>query len=236
MYDNPNYGHVIGTIPKLSKYLFIEIITFLKLDNFLYESILFLPPVLSIEVIEMYVILLKTKDSFQLFKYVDFILRAIFVKLILLNVNNESNFNIKLKYFEFFQSIVGNFNSSKIDDYKSWEQNKLYYFSACIMKSITSVVKTCCQFYVKPVFKDDANIKIYNIEINMEFQKEVKIRIDENTDILKNSMQWILSKFLTTAQIITILTWIFWIELDEYTEENLQVIIGNEIYCLQFIN
>ncbi|XP_039287427.1 uncharacterized protein LOC111050241 [Nilaparvata lugens] len=264
-------GHLVTAIPVISDVLFVELVVALELDKFLYESIVSLPPILSLEVIDLVSILFKGVYKrnpfqldcypFQMIIYLEAVLKAVIVKLFLLDsISNQSleiqggeafcitPFNeqfdselctdIKMKFYEHFESLMTNYTSAQAEDYKSLRKDRLNYLCACIMNSLIAVVKTCCQHYLNPAAVNEGSsindiFKVTSFENNLK--EKPKIPVIAN--IKETTLAAVITTFTNTAKSVSISLWMSWMELEKFTDKNMQMEIGNGFYhCLQYLN
>lgn len=230
--DEESLSHVFGFIPKISKWLFINIVFSLHLEEFLYDSIIYFKSDLCEQVVDICMESFKVVDLFESVKFIENIAVSIFSKLLILKDGSYKT-TFKHKFQDLFLHYDGreNITNNKLMLLK---KKDLYHYSGRVMCSMLNMVEKCTKLLCG----------IEKIELNenslFHLLKEVN---KETSDIRLNSTalecyEILVSKCSNNICDITVDVWLYWVEIDAPEIGNtLQRLVAERAYtCREALN
>lgn len=220
--------HVFGFVPKISKWLFVNLICSLHLEEFLFDMIIYLKTDLCEQVIDICMESFKIVDLFESVKYIENIAVSIFSKLLILK-NGAYSTTLKHKFRDLFLHYDGHKNSTN-NKLMVLKKKDLYRYSGRVLCSMLVMLEKCTKLFCS-IDKIEINKKSLLYLLN-------KTQI-ETCDIELNSSalecyEMLISKCSNNICDITVDVWLYWVEIDApEIGDTLQRLIAERAYTCQ---
>ncbi|XP_049852966.1 uncharacterized protein LOC126334606 [Schistocerca gregaria] len=222
-----NCGHLIGSIPTVSKDLLISIFWDIGLQAYVYDFIANGPPSLVIHVIDT---LAHKKISMELFDALELSSKSIvgiytqLLKISLGRITSENMNYCWCRFTEYLKNFLTIFLDPGKKRFEGRGTKDLHYFAGCAMKKLLIVCEHCLKYFVNCPEHNDCIHTIYkNIDYPIE---ECKHEEHCRTDSISEITNDLLTACLHNLYGVTVDLWLFWVECDEKDERHLQLDIA----------
>ncbi|XP_063704566.1 uncharacterized protein LOC134833986 [Culicoides brevitarsis] len=236
--NDPNLSHCLGTLPKMTPCLLLEVLWATNLDQFILEIVSYAPSWFIVAWFDDILESLRAMEPFSLLERVQKLLKAVLVHLKEL-CNATMAWETKQKFLEnisdFIAALLCHFNTPP-GELEKWSQMKKSKYYGFVMYYLLSVTQKGMLMYGGEDEKSK-NIeleKFYGIKVDVKDEKSVKQEKNVEEFNHEKTLQEICNMFLNTLENIAMLIdanmYIDWFEIDFPDPRHL-----NDEYTLQHI-
>ncbi|PSN47714.1 hypothetical protein C0J52_12149, partial [Blattella germanica] len=230
--DDIDCGHIVNCAPNISKDLLIELVDRLSLHPFLYETIIYSPLLLGVELIDVLLRKIDSLTPFPALKVISGLSVAIYTKYIKLHGSKSNSSKCaQSKLFTYFKTLLQCFMKLNIKKLSSTSTDELYRLAGFAMKSILALIISCLKLYLNLPEQKFESCDIYDIKLPEYNDKSEKQTISKEMFVTE-----LLALCKANCCSITVDVWLFWeecdIEIEKAESKSLQSIIAEAMYVV----
>ncbi|GLH07020.1 Uncharacterized protein GBIM_12575 [Gryllus bimaculatus] len=232
MKEDPNWGHLIESAPTLSNQIMIDVFTAPSLRAYLHELVVYCPPALSLELLDIAASKLKQERTIMSPSCIATFIKAVYVKLLTSQKQSTDHIcevnccaaKFMLYYSKFLEFLSDpNRINSQLENSQFLEE--LGQMLICSLELVTS----CLMLFINPPLASEDVLNIYKMDLAFDYGI---LHQDSDYRIFDAMHEQLLSVLVVQIAYITVDVWLGWAEFDFKSVHNfsLQKYIAESMY------
>ncbi|XP_014254904.1 uncharacterized protein LOC106669713 [Cimex lectularius] len=224
--EDKNFCHVLNVLPKISKYLYFQLVTQMKWHNYLREVVLHFPEVIVYEIVHsindyMNYISLDCALAF-FYSLIDGMLNKI------LHIQNTCKYRTQ-KFVKLFVPLV-QYNFNELIDGANWDRDKKYQYLGYTVRMYLDLVESCVKKLQNPEFSPDP---FYEANVNYTYSKWGMTSSTTNWGYY--CLRFVATKADEFVKLVSVDIYISWteVEVKDAVGKTLQMSIRETAYTCQ---